>query len=138
MAKISLCKKCGKYLDVCKCEGAKPQLHPAGVMRPRHRRDDCLKWMDRHGYPEPPRSACVYCPYHSDREWNRLKTQEPKEFERAVRFEKDLQEIKAKTDNMRGVPFLHNSRIPLDKIEFSKDSGQPSLFGNECLGLCGI
>lgn len=37
--KISLCKKCGKYQDVCKCEGAKPQLPPAGVMRPRHRKN---------------------------------------------------------------------------------------------------
>lgn len=31
--KISLCEKCGKYLDVCKCGGVKPQLPPAGVTR---------------------------------------------------------------------------------------------------------
>jgi hypothetical protein len=37
--KILLCKKCGKYLDVCKCAGAKPQLHPTGVMRPHHRKN---------------------------------------------------------------------------------------------------
>lgn len=31
-------------------------------------RQDCLRWMQEHGYPEPPRSACVFCPYHSDLE----------------------------------------------------------------------
>ena len=102
-------------------------------------RTGCLKWMKAHGYPKPPRSACVYCPFHSDSEWLRLKTEEPTEFARAVQFERDLQETKSKTDNMRGVPYLHNSRIPLDKADFKKpEEPTPSLWGNECEGLCGV
>jgi hypothetical protein len=109
-------------------------------------RRDCLKWMERHGYPKPPRSACVYCPFHSDGEWRKLRDEEPKEFARAVQFEKDLQATKAKTDRRRGVPFLHPSCVPLDQVDLSTDieRGQLALwldeqsFGNECEGMCGV
>ena len=109
-------------------------------------RRDCLKWMETHGYPKPPRSACVYCPFHSDNEWRRLRDEEPEEFARAIRFEKDLQAVKAKTEKMRGVPFLHPSLVPLDQVDLSTDieRGQLSLwldeqsFGNECEGMCGV
>ncbi|KKN79093.1 hypothetical protein LCGC14_0342810 [marine sediment metagenome] len=103
-------------------------------------RQDCFRWMKNHGYPKPPRSACVYCPYHDDTEWLRLKTDEPVEFAKAVQFEKDLQNTKAQTDNMRGVPYLHSSRVPLDTIDFKANlqNSHPDLFGNECEGLCGV
>jgi len=109
-------------------------------------RRDCLRWMEERGYPKPPRSACVYCPFHSDKEWRRLKDEEPEEFARAVKFEKDIQEVKAKTERMRGVPFLHPSLVPLDQVDFRTDieRGQLSLwleeqsFGNECEGMCGV
>lgn len=101
-------------------------------------RSDCLEWMMAKGFPKPPRSACVYCPYHSDKEWLRLKNDEPAEFQRAVQFERDLQLVKSQTDNMRGVPFLHNTRQPLDRVQFRGDLTQPNLFGNECEGLCGV
>jgi len=32
------------------------------------KRHNCLRWMERNGFPKPPRSACVYCPYHRDAE----------------------------------------------------------------------
>lgn len=105
-------------------------------------RSACLKWMEERGYPKPPRSACVYCPYHSNKEWLRLKTEEPAEFERAVKFEKDLQAAAAKTDNRKGVMYLHASRKPLDEVDFSPaKSSQLEMwdqFGNECEGLCGV
>lgn len=109
-------------------------------------RRDCLKWMESHNYPKPPRSACVYCPFHSDNEWRRLRDEEPEEFARAIKFEKELQAVKAKTERMRGVPFLHPSLVPLDEVDFSTDveRGQGLLwadeqsFGNECAGMCGV
>lgn len=104
------------------------------------KRYDCLRWMEAHGYPHPPRSACVYCPFHSDAEWRRLKQEEPTEFARAVQFERDLQRVKAETDNMKGVPFLHASLRPLDLVDFTTDTerGQGDMFGNECEGMCGV
>ena len=40
-------------------------------------RRDCLNWMERNGYPTPPRSSCWFCPYHSNTEWKRLQNDEP-------------------------------------------------------------
>lgn len=104
-------------------------------------RRDCLDWMKANGYPEPPRSACVYCPFHSDAEWRRLKQHEPSEFERAVKFEKDLQIAASKQVALTGVPYLTRRCVPLDTIDFSENQKgyqQLDMFGNECEGLCGV
>ena len=103
----------------------------------RMKRHDCLRWMEANGYPKPPRSSCVFCPYHNDREWRRLKTEEPAEFEKAVQFEK------AGT-NMSSTPYLHRSCRPLGEIDFSteEERGQGTLwqdnFTAECEGMCGV
>jgi hypothetical protein len=106
----------------------------------RMRRHDCLLWMERNGYPKPPRSSCVYCPYHSNAEWRRLKDEEPEAWQRAVQFERDLQRVKGRTDNMQAVPFLHKSLKPLDEVDLStlEDHGQMGLWGEECEGMCGV
>lgn len=99
-------------------------------------RQDCLNWMKDRGYPQPPRSACVFCPYHSDSEWHRLKTQDPDGFQDAVKFEQSLQQSVGKTDIVDSVPYLHSSCIPLKDVTFDPDGVKDS-FGNECEGMCG-
>jgi 3'-phosphoadenosine 5'-phosphosulfate sulfotransferase (PAPS reductase)/FAD synthetase len=102
-------------------------------------RDMCKRWMVQEGYPEPPRSACVFCPYHNNAEWKRLKTEEPDQFQKAVDYEKKLQSLYEKFSNMDGVPYLHNSCKPLEEIDFdSNEAGQRDLFFGECEGMCGI
>lgn len=101
-------------------------------------REHCMAWMKANGYPEPPRSACRFCPFHADVEWVRLKTQEPEEFAKAALFEKRLQ--LAALGVLDGVPFLHSSLKPLDQVVF-KDipaKQQVNQFVNECEGLCGV
>lgn len=104
------------------------------------KRHDCLLWMHRRGFPRPPRSACVYCPYHNNHDWRRLQSEEPAEFQKAVQFEKDLQSAKAQSAAFLTTPFLHRSLLPLAEVDFStdEDRGQLSLFGNECEGMCGV
>jgi hypothetical protein len=106
----------------------------------RMRRHDCLLWMERNGYPRPPRSSCVFCPYHSNAEWRRLKTEEPAEFQRAIEFERQMQVAATGDQAMTSVPFLHSSCVPLDQVDLStlEDHGQMSLWGNECEGMCGV
>ena len=105
-------------------------------------RHDCLRWMEARGFPTPPRSACTYCPFHSDHEWKRLKNDEPSAFADAVQFEKDLQYLHQVTHangKIRGKIFLHNSLVPLGEIDFSEDTKQGNLnFHNECEGMCGV
>ena len=100
-------------------------------------RGHCLEWMRKHGYPEPPRSACVFCPYHDDAEWQRLKETEPEEFRKAVRFENDLQGVLDTVSGLQGSPYLHRSCRPLADVEFNDDP-QIDLFSSECEGLCGV
>jgi len=107
----------------------------------RMERYQCLEWMESHGYPQPPRSSCVYCPFHSNTEWRRLMYTEPKEFAKAVQFEKDLQGAKAASANFKTTPYLHRQCVPLDQADFStlsERNRQINMFENECEGMCGV
>ena len=115
--------------------------HRWPLIERRMTRRQCLEWMEANGYPKPPRSACMYCPFHSNHEWRRLRDEEPEAFAACIKFEKDLQAAKAQTDNMRGIPFLHSSLKPLDTVDFSTDveRGQRVFdFQTECSGMCGV
>ena len=106
----------------------------------RMRRNDCIEWARKNGMPEPPRSSCVFCPFHSNKEWRRLQVEEPDEFARAVQFEKDIQAAKFVSDDFSSIPFCHSSAKPLDKIDFRSDveKGQMILWDDECEGICGV
>lgn len=110
------------------------------LIEKRINRQQCVEWMERKGYPKPPRSACVFCPYHSNKEWRRLQIYEPKEFERAVKFEIAVQEKHEQDECMKCKPFLHRSCKPLDEIDFRTDveRGQLTMWDDECEGMCGV
>lgn len=104
-------------------------------------RQHCLRWMRDNGYPEPPRSACIFCPFHSDAEWRKLKTESPTEFLKAVKFEKDLQTAASMQVALTGKPYLTRRCIPLSEVNFTENQPgyqQLDMFGNECEGLCGV
>ena len=105
-------------------------------------RADCLAWMAARDYPEPPRSACVFCPFRDDASWLALTSEELAE---AGEKEQQLQTAYARTSEFRGVPYLHDSRVPLPLVKFQP--GRPNMvrdqltlnakFRNECEGMCG-
>ena len=98
--------------------------------------------MKQNGYPEPPRSACYYCPFHSDSEWRRLRDDDPEEFEQAIRFDQEIRDAYKQNDKqMKMEIYLHNSCKPLSEIDFDsdEDKGQQVWdFKSECEGMCGI
>lgn len=109
------------------------------LIEKRMTRNDCLRWMADHGYPTPPRSACVFCPYHDNAEWARLKREEPESFERAAVYEDRLRETMREVTNFRGVPSLHRSGVRLREIDFERmEIDSRFFFGNECEGHCGV
>jgi hypothetical protein len=99
-------------------------------------RADCLAWMQRMGYPKPPRSACIGCPFHSNSEWLRMQRDMPGEFADAVQFDNAIR----KAGGMRADTFLHRSCRPLGEIDFELETskGNLDLWGNECEGMCGV
>jgi hypothetical protein len=101
-------------------------------------RNDCLRWMADRGYPTPPRSACVFCPFHSDAEWRRIKETDPESWAKAVKFDHDFRDAKKSTSSQKTVQFLHRTCKPLDQIDFTPStSPQLELWANECSGMCG-
>jgi hypothetical protein len=103
------------------------------------KRYQCVNWLKEHGYPEPAKSACVFCPYRNDTEWRRLKSNDPIAFARAVAFDKQYRNVSLRT-TPGAKAYVHRSLVPLEQVDFSTDydRGQLSLFGNECEGLCGV
>lgn len=106
-------------------------------------RGKCLEWMRAKGYAKPPKSACTFCPYHSDAQWLDLKTNSPDEFVEAVEFEVEWNHIKkldARPNALKSeVVRLHRSLKPLDQVDFTSASdGQGDMFGDECEGMCGV
>lgn len=96
-------------------------------------RQACLKWLEERQYRQPPKSSCIGCPFHSDAQWRSLT---PDEFADAVEVDRAIRN----QPKMRGQQFMHSSRVPLEKVDFStpEDRGQLNLFLNECEGMCGV
>ena len=101
-------------------------------------RRDCLVWMTKNGYPEPPKSSCVYCPYHSDNHWRGIRDNDPDGWKEAIRVDHLIRDGQRR--NGKAPMFAHRSLVPLDEVDLSTDfdRGQMNLFGNECEGMCGV
>ena len=97
---------------------------------------DCLKWMFANGYPEPPKSSCIGCPFHDDRQWRVLRDQSPDEWQDAI----EIDAVIRNQPRFRGQQFMHRSLRPLGEVDLStpEDHGQLNLFNNECEGMCGV
>lgn len=111
------------------------------LIEKRMTRAHCIEWMRKNNFPEPPRSACYYCPFHSDQEWLRLKTDDPVYFQKAVAF--DMTYRKLQNENPGGMQmevYLHRSCKPLGEIDFTdQNKNQLSFdFQSECEGMCGL
>ncbi|WPZ35824.1 hypothetical protein T8K17_06715 [Thalassobaculum sp. OXR-137] len=100
-------------------------------------RRDCLRWLERNGYPAPPKSSCIGCPYHSDSLWRQMHEEDPDAWDDAVAIDRL---IRTGFRNLRGEVFLHRSCLPLDEADLDTlaDKGQLDLFADECDGMCGV
>lgn len=108
------------------------QHHTWPLIDMRMTRADCLVWMERAGYPRPPKSSCLGCPYHSDQQWQEIKAV-PEEWADVVEVDAAIRE----TPKMRLKQFMHRSCKPIDQVQFSNEN-QIDMFINECEGMCGV
>jgi hypothetical protein len=102
-------------------------------------RESCLTWLRSRGYPEPPKSACIGCPFHNDQVWIDMKRDRPDEWADAVVMDAALRQGNAR--GMRGTEYMHDLCVPLPDAIASveaKRREQPNLFENECTGICGV
>lgn len=101
-------------------------------------RDDCLRWLEAHDYPRPPKSACIGCPFHSNAYWRDMRDNHAEEWADAVAIDRALREGNSRGIN--GVEYMHPQRVPLPEVDLSTaaDHGQVDMFKNECEGMCGV
>ena len=108
-------------------------------------RYECIEKLTAWGWPNVPKSACTFCPYHSDAMWTEMKVEDPESFADAVDIDRRLRQP-AMRKVLRGSAYLHPSRLPLDKINFRTTvSRAPDVrqldfgrFTQECEGMCGV
>jgi hypothetical protein len=116
--------------------------HRWPLIERRMTRGHCMEWMKANGYPEPPRSACYYCPFHSQEEWRRMRNDDPEHFQKAIEFDEKLRYLwNQNRGGMRMSVFLNVQRKPLREIDFDseEDKGQQNFdFKSECEGMCGL
>lgn len=79
---------------------------------------DSINFLKENGFPEK-RSRCYFCPFNCDNrdigmDWYEIIEDEPESFLKAVYFDDKIREVQATgTKNMRSIPYLHHTRIPL-------------------------
>lgn len=111
--------------------------HP--LIELRMSRGDCERWLERHGYPIPPKSSCVYCPFRGNAQWRDLRDRDPLGWSRACEIDRRIR-LPENVIRFHGELFMHRDRVPLADVDLStaEDRGQLNLFLNDCEGMCGV
>lgn len=98
-------------------------------------RGGCLEWMRNKGYPAPPKSSCIGCPFHNDAMWLDMKNNDKESWDDAVLIDKTIKML----PRFKGKAFLHRSCKPLDEVDFNENQlNTDDYFINECAGVCGV
>ncbi len=104
-------------------------------------RANCLDYLAGKVPHETPRSACVFCPFKTDEEWQRTRAV-PEDWDRATQIDVGLRTTGAVANrDMEQTMYLHRSCQPLTQIEFHPRVNAKELqlgFGMECEGVCGV
>lgn len=108
--------------------------HRWPLIESRMARGDCIKYVEKILGQTPPRSSCVFCPFHNDEEWIRVKNGPADEWQKVIDIENRLNTL----SKFKSKVFLHRARKPINEVQFVVEQEQDDLFGNECEGMCGV
>jgi hypothetical protein len=113
-------------------------------------RAECRTWLARQAIPHTvPRSACTFCPFHSNAEWRDLRDNDSEGWTRAVEVDEALRREGAIVN--RGLDqrlYVHRSCVPLARADI--DTPEPDfvrqrfsfsglgVVEEECEGMCGV
>jgi len=105
-------------------------------------RAGCISWMKLHGYAQPPKSSCTFCPFHDAAQWADLQNNDPVSWAQAVEVDERIRHSRSAQRNATET-FLHRSLTPLKDLKFRLKESSPDLFDErtfavECEGMCGV
>lgn len=102
-------------------------------------RSDCEKFLKTNWSYNVGKSACTFCPYHSNEMWKEMKNNDKKSWHQAVMVDEAIR------GGIRGTNkplFLHRSLTPLAEIDWEDliENNHEKDFGflDECEGICGL
>lgn len=130
-------------------------------------RPHCIRIVEGVGLPTPRKSACIFCPFHSDRYWAEMKRDRPADFEKACdvddkirsKAQRDAQyeyvnDGKTQSSRHKALPSSARVRtlpstdgLAADEIFIHRSckplrlvefGDQPALWDEECEGNCGV
>ena len=94
-----------------------------------YKRSDCIQWLRDHNLPNPGKSSCTYCPFHSKLFWQKMKREGGEDWKEAVMVDEIIR------DKRPPQPlFVHDARVPLpEAVKIPEDYGakQPEMFDVE-------
>jgi len=83
-------------------------------------RKDCIALLEKHGFGQTPKSACIACPFRTNEQWRELRDYYPDEFADAVDFDKKMREFHSGQPRTKNnLFFLHKTFVPLDEADLS-------------------
>lgn len=102
--------------------------HRYPLVELRMTRQDCIVWLERHWLEVPPKSSCVFCPFHRRAAWHELKDN-PADWEKSVLVDNAI-----RTAREPYRMYLHSDCIPLESIVSPRDAGQIEMQLDICDG----
>lgn len=90
-----------------------PLLHVPGLG---WSRAQCQAYLRERGFASTPKSACVYCPFHSDELWAEVRALDPAGWQDAVAFDRQVRLGTRGRDEQGASFFLHRSLLPLEQV----------------------
>jgi hypothetical protein len=101
-------------------------------------RADCMVWLRNNGYPKPPKSACIECPFQGNIGWRRRRA-DPLQWAEVTGLDRWLR-LPPQVIRFHGELYLHHSRRPLEEADLA-EAELPlfgGMFSHECEGMCGV
>lgn len=98
------------------------QIHRFPLLEKKMTRQDCINWLQSSGLPVPPKSSCVFCPYHRRATWQEMKRANGPDWQTAVEVDEAIR-------NKRPgyVAYVHPDRLPLIELKIAEDFGRTQL-----------
>jgi hypothetical protein len=105
------------------------------LIEARMSRQDCKTWLTKRQYPIPPKSACSFCPYHTNAMWRDIRDNDPEAWADALEVDEAIAEG---LPGLREGGFLHRSLTRLRVAPIDAPDVPGFDFANECEGMCGV
>lgn len=89
-------------------------------------RNDCINIVVKAGLPQPPKSSCYFCPFHTLPAWQRMYDDHPDLFAKSVEIEQRLNDRRQTLE--KDSVYLTRFLRPLDQVVDGSHQNQLSLF----------